>query len=910
VTQQHSDKPASQSPPGALIADQELAKVLEKLPPGKASVTVSGDVVDSIIVTGDENNVVGTLIVGSDAGVQELELRLAPAPGSGYIVRASIGDERRPVTSSFRSPFSELELHGARMALRRGELTEDGRAYGDRLFQALFTPPILELYRMCLERPNPVRIRLELSDQVMQELPWELLWDSEEAQWLVQRGMVTRAGQGQARRRSGPIATLSPFRVLILDLQRSGSETAPGTISAAALERSVSDMERDKRLNVMRAAAETMEHVEAAVARAAGPERWLDVVHVLGLEADDERCSPALLGSLMERFEVQVAALSTAQSSSGSTSQTTIQAGPILMEQGVSAVLGVPLRGAEEVDAHVFRGLCTAFWEGDPVDLALARAIQRRSRGEDVPEALTGAPICYLAPGEAVRFDVQTPPPIRLTWRTWRPWLHERVSATKAAAATVALATGLAVAIPSGWTMLFPAALPAMIGSTNIAVAEFGQIDARGAVRPWDKGAELASRFAADLNDRRGPLDEAVEAATGGALDMRGPELTGRIAGQTAEDRERTAERLAKDIHADLIVSGNVSADGRRFVPEIFVSGRRGLNTVDAGFYAFGEIGLRPDANLFASMNDQQELQQRLVQSTRSLVAFVLGVNAYATHDYDQATSHFQDAVAAAAVNLDPASPPTRTTEGLEMLHLLMGDVAGKRAAAAVAQPTADRRSLFDQARAHYERSLALDPEFARAYIGLAEVTYLQAQGSCPRSSPSIDVNGLKSSIGLYERALSATHQTAIANIGPKAHFGIGRASYCLSRAGASGFSSQDARAELKQVVDAYSSKLNPRMKDWAIEAQALMGGIALLDADYSGAATAFTAAIDLSSLQSEDEMGGEAERRYLFCRNLGRVHAHLGVVSASGAGVVQVTREPMCQEQFREGFGLGKRGQ
>jgi tetratricopeptide (TPR) repeat protein len=412
------------------------------------------------------------------------------------------------------------------------------------------------------------------------------------------------------------------------------------------------------------------------------------------------------------------------------------------------------------------------------------------------------------------------------------------------------------------------------------------------------------------VNDRRGPLDEAVAAAAGGALDIRGPDLTGRITGQTTDDRERTADRLASEIRADLIVSGNVSADGRRFLPEIFVSGRQGLHTVDPGFYAFGEIGLRPDANLFASVNDQQELQQRLVQSTRSLVAFVLGVNAYATRGYDQATSHFQDAVAAAGIDVNPSSPGTRAPEGLEMLHLLMGDVAGKRAATAASQPTSERRAMFDQARTHYERSLALDPEFARAYIGLAEVTYLQAQGSCPRTSPSIDVNGLKDSIGLYERALSAKHQTAIANIPPKAHFGTGRAIYCLSRAGASGFSSQDARAELRQVVDAYSAKLNPRLKDWAIEAHALMGGMALLDGHYSDASAAFTAAIDLSSLQSVEEMGGEADRRYLFCRNLGRVHAHIGNVPANGAGVAQVTREPMCQQQFQVGFDLAKRGQ
>jgi hypothetical protein len=139
VTQPETNKPTIPSSRTTLVADQELANALETSSLGTSSVTVSGDVVDSIIVTGDQNNVVGTLIVGSDAGIQELELQFEAAPGEGYVVRGSIGDERRPVTSWFVAPFSELELRGARLAAR-GPLTRDASAYGDRLFQALFRP--------------------------------------------------------------------------------------------------------------------------------------------------------------------------------------------------------------------------------------------------------------------------------------------------------------------------------------------------------------------------------------------------------------------------------------------------------------------------------------------------------------------------------------------------------------------------------------------------------------------------------------------------------------------------------------------------------------------------------------------------------------------------------------------------
>jgi hypothetical protein len=170
-------------------------------------------------------------------------------------------------------------------------------------------------------------------------------------------------------------------------------------------------------------------------------------------------------------------------------------------------------------------------------------------------------------------------------------------------------------------------------------------------------------------------------------------------------------------------------------------------------------------------------------------------------------------------------------------------------------------------------------------------------------------VNGLKSAIVLYERAMTAAHKSPIANTDPKAHFGIGRATLCLARAGAGGYTPDAARAELQHVVNAYDPETNPRLKDWAIEAHATMGGISLLEEDYPGAAEAFMKAIQLSSTQSRTENGGEAERRYLFCRNLGRVHARIGSVPSSGAGISEVTGEPACRQQFQEGFDLASRG-
>ena len=107
----------------------------------------------------------------------------------------------------------------------------------------------------------------------------------------------------------------------------------------------------------------------------------------------------------------------------------------------------------------------------------------------------------------------------------------------------------------------------------NIAVAEFGQAGDGEAVKPWDRGAELASRFATELNERRAPLDQAAAQMAGSAVEIRGPELTGRITGETTGEREKAADKLASEfrrISSSRATSSRVGSDFcRRFSSQV-----------------------------------------------------------------------------------------------------------------------------------------------------------------------------------------------------------------------------------------------------------------------------------------------------------------------------------------------------
>ena len=130
----------------------------------------------------------------------------------------------------------------------------------------------------------------------------------------------------------------------------------------------------------------------------------------------------------MQRYGVRVAAFSAAPSPSSSTSETLVQSGPALLEQDLAAVISVPLNGLEEQDARTFRTLYAALLDGGSGRSRACRRRQTTVTGKHFAGPLTGIPTCYLAAGDAIRFDVPSPPPIPLTWKTCLPWIRERTS--------------------------------------------------------------------------------------------------------------------------------------------------------------------------------------------------------------------------------------------------------------------------------------------------------------------------------------------------------------------------------------------------------------------------------------------------------------------------------------------------
>ncbi len=337
-----------------------------------------------------------------------------------------------------------------------------------------------------------------------------------------------------------------------------------------------------------------------------------------------------------------------------------------------------------------------------------------------------------------------------------------------------------------------------MRGDFRIAVASFAIDDQ---IADPDMGEELAQNFYTSLQNAfdQTPLDFVVS--------IWGPEQVGKIRGQSQEDRTRAAEQLAHKIDADVIVYGWVESTDNiwQIVPEFYISAEN--------FYEGQEITGPYNMGTAIYVAKQQvelltrfEVNSELFSRAEALSYITIGIVHYSSRDPEhlgKALDYFQ--LADEVKNWD-------AQEGKQVLYLLMGG-------------TAFKLNDLELAKTYYRKSLTLDPEYARAYLGLAGIFYMQAlEFAGEAEEPTgIDISLLNKAIDTYTRALEMPYQPPFSDVATKVHFGLGQCYFALVYSGEKD-SFNLAISEFEAVIAEYSDGANPRVLEAAAESYARLG--------------------------------------------------------------------------------------
>lgn len=384
----------------------------------------------------------------------------------------------------------------------------------------------------------------------------------------------------------------------------------------------------------------------------------------------------------------------------------------------------------------------------------------------------------------------------------------------------------------------------AMTGVLNVAVAEFGQVNADGDAVEAADATRLSKLFAQELRQK-------VTAVEGGrSVEHR---LVGRLRGKSPEARAAAAQRQADAIKADVVISGVLRSDpsGSELALELLVADRQLHDAPEVvGHHQLGSpvrtLGEASRPGVLASLVDQ------LVPRTHALANIVVALQSFSLEESEKALTHL---LAADAVG------GWTPTDGKEVLYLLLGNVAG-------------RIGRLADADAYYVRALQVRPGYPRAMLGRAEVLYHRSRGTCEAGTVAAD--GLRESAEAYELARSG-EQIAGAEIPTKAAFGEGRVSLCSSQALVAD-RWDTAEARFAEVVQAYGRK-KETLRGLAAEAHANLGWVYRPHGpDAAGAEERYRRCIEEYEIAIGlyQEVGTRLDRRAVFYEQLAFLYGRL----------------------------------
>ena len=305
----------------------------------------------------------------------------------------------------------------------------------------------------------------------------------------------------------------------------------------------------------------------------------------------------------------------------------------------------------------------------------------------------------------------------------------------------------------------------------NVAVAEIGEIAGAASSAVASSDGQLMSKMVFDQ-------------LSAGYADR--PDLTGLVGlrhaggvlleGSTPEERQAAAAALAQRLNADVVVYGNIDTSARpaQFRPEFYVSPSLMGAEESTGPNAFGApVTLR--LPLTDRPDNRVLLAREFIPRIEALTAFMFGLAYFKADIPDAALEQFESARAVAAW-------PDEPKQGKEVLYLWMGSALLKRALQgdiAGDSPCPLDDSTNDDwacAQAAYEYSLELNPQFARAHIGLGKL-WADCAKQVRAGTEVTDCQAYLNSVAEQTKALAPGKDAAATAFVPlKAHYNVGLA--------------------------------------------------------------------------------------------------------------------------------------
>lgn len=361
-----------------------------------------------------------------------------------------------------------------------------------------------------------------------------------------------------------------------------------------------------------------------------------------------------------------------------------------------------------------------------------------------------------------------------------------------------------------------------MEGDFNIAVAQFGEITDEGVIESV-QAAKISNSLFNYLDSEYKATDFGLEV-----------QATHKNIPIIFEDLE--AEALAQRINADVVIYGNVSVnDGvAEFCPRFYVADHPDTQELT------GQNKLaHPIEFNISELGFQDEINRRLRGQASILVSFTEGLVYLSSDNLDGATNSFQQAINEAE-HFDPFP-------GMETLYLLFS------------VPNRLQKN-YSKAVESLNKALLINPENARAYIGLGNIYYDQA-------ILDWDQGKLEQALTNYEKALTAQYHPPGAYVKEKVNVSMGNIYIVQAQLNEDSRLYSQAILHYDQVIARYKETENSKVRQLASVAYFGLGAAYERQGDNLHAMSAYEQCIKLTD---NLELQSRAETQLSLVKNTG----------------------------------------
>lgn len=306
------------------------------------------------------------------------------------------------------------------------------------------------------------------------------------------------------------------------------------------------------------------------------------------------------------------------------------------------------------------------------------------------------------------------------------------------------------------WFAAVPARMP--VSPLNIAVAEIGVAGPEGELARSEDGERLSEWIFSELKSDYTSLPGSQPLVWHDSMSvLEKRSRIGMVHGTDRPQRTASAGQVAARINANIVIHGVLTGEGNRvsFAPEFYVD--EVLEQADelVGPHELGaaiplQLPIEP-SNLRTSEYLRAELGPRIEALAWLTRAIVLDTNGRHQQAFDL--------LATAEVELDD----WHADQGREILHYFQG-----REALYLGRQDS---SWLERAKRAYQRALEINPDYARAHIGLGGVYYSLAQEQAP--DRRLESGEAELAVRHYERAIAAADGAVGSHVELKGRLGL-----------------------------------------------------------------------------------------------------------------------------------------